>query len=59
MEPDLAERLARIIDPGSPHAVAAAAAFLLTVSVVLALLALDVYCLRGVLLPAYREAVPG
>jgi hypothetical protein len=28
----------------------------LTVTVVLALLALDVYCLRGVLVPAYWEA---
>jgi hypothetical protein len=41
---DLAERLARIVDPGSPQAVAAAAAFLLSVYVGLAL--------------AYRDAVP-
>ena len=44
VERDLAERLARIVDPGSSQAVAAAAAFLLTVYVGLAL--------------AYRDAVP-
>ena len=44
MERDLAQRIARIIDPGGPHAVAAAAAFLLTVYVGLAL--------------AYRDAIP-
>jgi hypothetical protein len=41
---DLADRLARIVDPGSPQAVAAAAAFVLTVYVGLAL--------------AYRDAIP-
>ncbi|MGH7337443.1 MAG: hypothetical protein ACREI7_07695, partial [Myxococcota bacterium] len=41
---DLAERLARIVDPSSPQAVAAAAAFLLTFYVGLAL--------------AYRDAIP-
>jgi len=44
VERDLAERLARIVDPGSPQSVAAAAAFLLTVYVGLAL--------------AYRDAIP-
>ena len=44
VESDLAERLARIVDPSSPQAVAAAVAFLLTVYVGLAL--------------AYRDAIP-
>jgi hypothetical protein len=41
---DLAERLARIVDPSSPQAVAAAAAFVLTIYAGLAL--------------AYRDAIP-
>jgi hypothetical protein len=44
MQPTAAERIARIVDPGSPQAVALGAAFLLTVYVGLAL--------------AYRDAVP-
>src|SRR6185503_5689593 len=44
MDRDLAQRVARIADPGSPQAVAAAAAFVLTVYVGLAL--------------AYRDAIP-
>jgi Dolichyl-phosphate-mannose-protein mannosyltransferase len=43
-DPDFAQRLARIADPGSPQAVAMAAAFLLTLYVGLAL--------------AYRDAIP-
>jgi hypothetical protein len=44
LERDLAERLARVVDPSSPQAVAAAATFLLAIYVGLAL--------------AYRDAVP-
>ena len=44
MDRDLAQRLARIVDPSGPQAVAAAAAFLLTFYVGLAL--------------AYRDAIP-